>query len=110
MDQGETSVKIWRGFSQEWCLSQTLFNFYSKYLTKEACEGLGEIERGVPVIRTVKYSGDLVLLGEGETMLQGVIPRLIGVGIWYGMEMNVQNIYSKENLKATVSSTECDRS
>ena len=48
--------------------------------TKEACEGFGYFEIG-PVICTVKYSGGLVLLVEGETMLQGVIDRLIEVGI-----------------------------
>ena len=80
-DRGETSVKIGRRFRQEWYLVPILFNLYSKYPTKEACEGFGEIERGGPVIRTVKYSGDLVLLGEEETMLQGVIPRLIEVGM-----------------------------
>ena len=80
MDQGETSVKIGRGSGQEWCLSPILFNIYSKYRTKEACEGFGDFEIG-PVIRTVKYSGYVVLLAEGETVLQGVIPRLIEVGI-----------------------------
>ena len=33
----------------------------------------------------------LVLLAKEETVLQGVI-GLIEVGIWYGMEMNVQTI------------------
>jgi len=81
MDREETSVKTGRGIGQEWCFSPILFNFYSKYLTKETYEGFGDFERGGPVIRIVKYSGDLVLLGEGETMLQGVIPRLIEVVI-----------------------------
>jgi hypothetical protein len=57
----------------------------------------------------MKYSGDLVLLAEGEAILQGVIASLIENGIWYGMKMNVQNIYGIENLKTTISSTECDR-
>jgi hypothetical protein len=57
----------------------------------------------------VKYSGDHVLLAEGEKELQGMIDRLTEVGIWYGMEINVQNIYGNENLKAAIPSTECDR-
>lgn len=81
MDQEETSVKIGSGFRQEWCLSPNLFCVYSKYLTKEACEGFGDFEIGGPVISIVKYSGGLVLLAEGETVLQGVIARLIEVGI-----------------------------
>jgi hypothetical protein len=74
-------VKIGRGFRQEWCLSPILFNFYSKYLTKEACEGFGDTHIGGPIIRTVKYSVDLVLLAEGEIVLQGMIDRLIDVGV-----------------------------
>jgi len=81
MDQGETSMKIGRGFRQEWCLSPFLFNFYGKYRTKEACEGFGDFEIAGPVICTVKYSDGLVLLAEGETMLPGMIARLIEIGI-----------------------------
>jgi hypothetical protein len=81
MDQGKTNVRIGRGFRQEWCLSPFSFNSYSKCLTKEACEGFGDFEIGGSVIRTMKYSGDLVLLAEGETILQGVIARLIENGI-----------------------------
>ena len=33
---------------------------------KEACEGSGYFEIRAPVIRTVKYAGDLVLLAGGE--------------------------------------------
>ena len=49
--------------------------------TKETYEVFGDFERGGPVIRIAKYSGDLVLLGEGETMLQSLIPTLIEVVI-----------------------------
>jgi hypothetical protein len=38
----------------------------------------------------VKYSADLVLLAKEETVLQGVIDRLIEIGRRYGMEMNVE--------------------
>jgi hypothetical protein len=73
-------------------LSPILFNFYGKYLIKEACEGFGDVERGGPVILTVKYSDDLVPLAGGETVLQGVIDSLSEVGRCCGMEINVQNI------------------
>jgi hypothetical protein len=81
MDQGKTNVKIEREFRQEWCLSPISFNFYSKCLTMEACEGFGDFDIGGSVIRTMKYSGDLVLLAEGEAILQGVIASLIENGI-----------------------------
>jgi len=81
MDQGKTNVKTGRGFRHEWCLSPISFNFYSKCLTIQACEGIGDFEIGGSVIRTMKYSGDLVLLAVGETILQGVIARLIENGI-----------------------------
>jgi hypothetical protein len=38
-----------------------------------------------------------------------VIDSLSEVGRYCEMEINMQNIYSNENLKATVPSTECDR-
>jgi hypothetical protein len=45
LDQGETkSVKIGRGVRQGCCLSLTLFNLYSEYLTKKALEGFGDFK------------------------------------------------------------------
>jgi hypothetical protein len=38
----------------------------------------------------VKYADDLVLLTKEETVLQGMIDRLIEIGRHYGMEMNVE--------------------
>jgi hypothetical protein len=38
----------------------------------------------------VKYAGDLVLMAKEETVLQGMIDKLIEIGKCYGMEMNVQ--------------------
>jgi hypothetical protein len=38
----------------------------------------------------MKYAYDLVLLAREETMLQGIIDRLIEVGRCYGMEMYVE--------------------
>jgi hypothetical protein len=44
------------------------------------------------VIRTVKYADGLVLLAKEETVLQGMIDRLIGTGRFCGMEMNVEKL------------------
>jgi hypothetical protein len=38
----------------------------------------------------VKYAGDVVLLAKEETVLRGMIERLIEAGRCYGMEMNVK--------------------
>jgi hypothetical protein len=66
-----------------------LFNLHSKYVTKEALEGLGDFKIG-QVICTVNYADDLVLLAKEETVIQGIIDRLNENGRCYGMEMNVE--------------------
>jgi hypothetical protein len=38
----------------------------------------------------VKYADDLVLMAKEETVLQGMIDRLIDIGRFYSMEMNVE--------------------
>jgi hypothetical protein len=83
-------VKIGRRVGQGCCLSPILFNLYSEYLTKEALDVFGHFKIGGQVIITVKYADDLVLLAKEETVLQGMIDRLIEVGRHYGMEMNVE--------------------
>ena len=39
---------------------------------------------------TVKYADDLVRMAKEETVLQGMIDKLIEIGRCYGMEMNVE--------------------
>jgi hypothetical protein len=82
-------VKIGRGVRQGYCLSRILLNSYSEYLTKKALEGFGDFKLGGQVISTVKYADQLVLLAKEETVLQGMVDRLIEIGTRYGMEMNV---------------------
>jgi uncharacterized protein (DUF2147 family) len=83
VDQWERRiVKIVRGVRQG-CLSLILFNLHSKYRTnEEALERVGDFKTGGQVICTVKYADNLVL--------QGMICRLIEIGRYYGMEMNVE--------------------
>ena len=38
----------------------------------------------------MKYTDDFVLLSKVETVLQGMIDRLIEIGRCYGMEVNVE--------------------
>ena len=91
MDQGETSsVQIGRGVRKGCCLTPILFNLYSEYLTKEALDGLGDFNIGGQIIQTVKYADELVLMAKEETVLQGMIDKLIETGRYYGVEMNVE--------------------
>ena len=39
----------------------------------------------------MKYADDLLLLAKEETVLQGMVDRLMEIGRRYGMEMNVEN-------------------
>jgi len=91
LHRGETrSVQIGRGVRQGCSLSPILFIFYSECLIKEALDGLGDFNIGEQIIEIVKYADDLVLMSKGETVLQGMIDKLIEIGSCYGMEMNVE--------------------
>jgi hypothetical protein len=54
----------------------------------------------------VKYVDDLVLLAKDETVLQGMIDRLIENEKSCVLEMNVESNPGEENLKSTIRSTE----
>jgi hypothetical protein len=71
------------------CLSPILFNLLSESLTKEAPEGFGDFNIGQAIL-TTKYAGSLLLMAKKETVLQGMIDRLIKFGRYYGVEMNDQ--------------------
>ena len=72
-------MQIGRGARQGCCLSPILFNFYSECLTKEALDGLGDFNIGGQIIQIVKYADDLVLKTKEETVLQGMIDKLIEI-------------------------------
>jgi hypothetical protein len=73
LDQGESiSVKIERGVREGCHISPILFNFLSEHLTKKVLEGFRDLKIGGKVIRTVKYTGNLVLMAKEETLLQGM--------------------------------------
>jgi hypothetical protein len=63
--------------------SPILLKLYSEYFIKEALEMFGDFKIVGQIIRTVKYADDIVLLAKEETVLRGVIDRLIVVGRYY---------------------------
>ena len=67
-----------------------MFNLYRECLTKEALDGLRDFKVGGQIIETVKYADVLVLMAKEETVLQGMIEKLIETGRYYGMEINVE--------------------
>jgi len=91
-------------------LSPILFNLYGECLTKEALDGLGGFNIGGQIIQTVKYADDLVLMAKEETVLQGMLDKLIETGRFYDVEMNVEKKNkSNENFKTAIPSNNYDR-
>jgi len=85
-------VKIGRGVRRGCCLSPILFILYSECFPKEALVGLGDFNIGGKIIQIVKYADDFVLMTKEETVLQGMIDKLIEIGRCDGMEINVEKI------------------
>ena len=73
-------------------MSPILFNLYSDKLTKEAAEWFGDFKMKEYVICTVKYADDFVLLAEKQTVLLGMIDRLIEIGRRYRMKINLEKL------------------
>jgi hypothetical protein len=59
-------------------------------LLKKTLEGLGDFKIAGPIIHTVEYLDELVLLAKEETVLQDMIDKVIEIGRSYEMEMNVE--------------------
>jgi len=64
---------------------------------------------GGQIIQTVKYADDLVLMAKEENVLQGMIDKLIEIGICYDMEMNVEKTKSNDDFKTPIPSNNYDR-
>ena len=61
-------------------MSPILFNLYSECLTKKTLDGFGDFNIGGQIILTAKCAIDLVLIAKEETVLQGMIDKLIEIG------------------------------
>ena len=73
-------AKKGRGVTQGCCSSLILFNLYSEILTMENLEGCGDFTTGGKIIPTLKFADNLVLLAKKETVLHGMINRLMATG------------------------------
>ena len=81
-DQGETrNVEIGSGVRQ--CAVWHWFSstYRANIIPRNTLEAFGDFSIGRQVIRRVKYADVLVLLDEEETVLQGMVDRLIEIGI-----------------------------
>jgi hypothetical protein len=68
-------VKNGREIRQGCCWLPILFNWCSKYLTKNALEGFGDFKIGA--VHTVKYADDPVLMAKKQVVLQSMIERQV---------------------------------
>ena len=75
--RGDKKCEDWKRRSTGCCLSPILFNLYSECLTEGAVDGLGDFKVGGQIIQTVKYADELVLMAKEETVLQGMVDKLI---------------------------------
>ena len=64
----------------------TNFVQHVQWVSYQALDGLGDFKVGGQIIQTVKYADDLVLMAKEETVLQGMIDKLIETGRYYSME------------------------
>ena len=67
------------------------------------------LQRRGQIIQTVKYADELVLMANEETVLQGMIDKLIETGRYYGIEINVEKKKSNENFKTNIPTNNYDR-
>jgi hypothetical protein len=72
---------------------------YNKCLTKETLDGLGDFNIRGKIIQTVKYADDFELMAKKETVLQGMIDKLIQIGRCYGKEVNVEKTKVMRNSR-----------
>jgi len=71
-------------------LSPILFNFYNEYLIKETLKVFEDFRIRRQIIRNVKSADDIVLLVKEEKVVRDTLDRLIDIGLYCEMEINVE--------------------
>jgi len=71
-------------------LSPILFKLYKEYLTKKTLQVFEDFRIRRQLIRNLKFVDDNVLLAKEETVARDTLDRLIDIGLYCEMEMNVE--------------------
>lgn len=91
MDEREIrSAKTERGVRQGQCQSPILFKLCKEYLTEKALEVFEDFRLRRQIIRNAKYADDIMLLAQVETVVPDTLDRLIDIGLYCEMEINVE--------------------
>ena len=83
-------IKVERGVRQGCVISPLLFNLYSKFMIREAMEGIEGISFGGFNITDLRYADDAVLVADKRKKLQKMIDKLNDTCKEYGMDINVK--------------------
>ena len=84
--------QIGKGVCQGCILSPCLFNFYAKYIMRNA--GLEEAQAGIKIARrnisNLKYAGDTTLMAESEEELKSLLMKVKEDSEKVGLKFNIQ--------------------
>ena len=86
--------QIGRGVHQGCILSSCLFNFYAKYIMRNA--GLEEAQGGIKVagrnINNLRYADDTTLMAESEEEIKGLLMKVKEESENVGLKLNIQKM------------------
>ena len=89
-------------------LSPCLFNFYAKYITRNA--GLDEAQAGIKIagrnINNLRYADDTTLMAESEEELKGLLKKMKEESEKVGLKLNIQK--TKIMASGPITSLEID--
>ena len=84
--------QIGKGVCQGCILSPCLFNFYAKYIMRNA--GLGEAQAGVKIagrnINNLRYADDTTLMAESEEETKSLLMKVKEESEKVGLKLNIQ--------------------
>ena len=92
-ERGTTDwLQIGKGVHQGCILSPRLFNFYAKYIMRNA--GLDEAQAGIKIIRrnisNLRYADDTTLMAESEEELKSLLMKVKGESEKGGLKLSIQ--------------------
>ena len=88
--------QLWKGVCQGCILSPCLFNFYTKYIMRNA--GLDEAQAGLKIARrninNLRYIGDITLMAESEEELKSLLMKVQEESEKVGLKLNIHKLRS----------------